>query len=309
MDDIASALALAQKGLLSPGSFQKVVARVVSGEEASGTGGRSGEQVHYSLLLPPDIDIRPQAQTTPSPAARAPGASSCASSKKRSAGSAPVSSNTGLPKRTKGVSLGAFGFTKTKVDSAGKQWTCAIPHDLVVKQALSMQCPWCDRTFSSASALGSHKSFAHRAANEAAKLAGTNRKNVGEGDVPLDVVNWTMLLIGKLEAELGTIAGAHTVDQLGRKIPVGTSKRKGADRRVRCPVWLIGRAIEYHDKLVRDGFTDPQQKAADAYKISTIKAKLTIAHKFLTENGWDVGRIVKKERTGWAVKYPSERQQ
>lgn len=40
-----------------------------------------------------------------------------------------------------------------------------------------------------------------------------------------------------------------------------------------------------------------------------IKAKLTIAHKFLTENGWDVGRIVKKERTGWAVKYPSERQQ
>ena len=36
MDDISSALALAEKGLLSPDSFRKVVARVVNGKAASG---------------------------------------------------------------------------------------------------------------------------------------------------------------------------------------------------------------------------------------------------------------------------------
>ena len=39
------------------------------------------------------------------------------------------------------------------------------------------------------------------------------------------------------------------------------------------------------------------------------KAKLYIAHKFLTRTGWDVGRIVGKARGAWAVKYPTDRQQ
>ena len=39
------------------------------------------------------------------------------------------------------------------------------------------------------------------------------------------------------------------------------------------------------------------------------KAKLVIAHKFLTDTGWEVGRIVHKSRGSWAVKYPSETQQ
>ena len=42
---------------------------------------------------------------------------------------------------------------------------------------------------------------------------------------------------------------------------------------------------------------------------TTPKAKLHIAHKFLTRTGWDVGRIVGKARGAWAVKYPTDRQQ
>lgn len=42
---------------------------------------------------------------------------------------------------------------------------------------------------------------------------------------------------------------------------------------------------------------------------TTPKAKLTIAHKFLTETGWEVGTIKSKCRSAWAVKYPSELQQ
>ena len=39
------------------------------------------------------------------------------------------------------------------------------------------------------------------------------------------------------------------------------------------------------------------------------KAKLTIAHKFMTTSGWDVGRVVKKCGALWAVKYPTDPQQ
>ena len=39
MDNIASALALAEKGLLSPDSFKKLVSRIVNGKAASSTSG------------------------------------------------------------------------------------------------------------------------------------------------------------------------------------------------------------------------------------------------------------------------------
>ena len=39
------------------------------------------------------------------------------------------------------------------------------------------------------------------------------------------------------------------------------------------------------------------------------KAKLHIAHKFMTDVGWEVGKIVGKSRGVWAVKYPTDRQQ
>ena len=42
---------------------------------------------------------------------------------------------------------------------------------------------------------------------------------------------------------------------------------------------------------------------------TTPKTKLTIAHKFLTATGWEVGTIKSKCRGAWAVKYPSEQQQ
>ena len=39
------------------------------------------------------------------------------------------------------------------------------------------------------------------------------------------------------------------------------------------------------------------------------KAKLQIAHKFMTTVGWEVGRIVGRSRGVWAVKYPSDSRQ
>ena len=241
------------------------------------------------------------------------GTSSCGSSNasgKRSGGSdAGAAKTCSEPKRRKAnaATLGAFGFTKTRTDSAGRKWSCDIPREAPVVVTQTVQCPWCDRTFATNSALGSHKTFAHPAANKAAQLVGTNSKGVGEGAVSLEVVNWTMLLIGKLEKELGAYAGAHTVDAEGRKIPVqpraARSGRRGADRRVRHPVWHVQRAIDYHDWLKREGFPNPQQSATSP------KAKLHVAHKFLTRAGWDVGRIVGKARGAWAVKYPTDRQQ
>ena len=37
------------------------------------------------------------------------------------------------------------------------------------------------------------------------------------------------------------------------------------------------------------------------------KAKLHIAHKFMTDLGWEVGKIVGRSRGVWAVKYPTDR--
>ena len=42
---------------------------------------------------------------------------------------------------------------------------------------------------------------------------------------------------------------------------------------------------------------------------TTPKTKLTIAHKFFTTTGWEVGTIKSKCRGAWAVKYASEQQQ
>ena len=113
-----------------------------------------------------------------------------------------------------------------KTDSDGGKWMCDIPRQVPVATKQALQCPWCDRTFANNSALGSHKAFAHSAANEATKLVGTTTNDVGKGAIPLEVVNWTMLAIGKLEKELGQYAGAFRIDPQGRKIPVQPQSAK-----------------------------------------------------------------------------------
>ena len=56
LGDVASALGLAEKGLLSPESFQKIVSRVCRGTEGKSECKKSGEQVPRSVLLA-TIDI------------------------------------------------------------------------------------------------------------------------------------------------------------------------------------------------------------------------------------------------------------
>ena len=203
---------------MSPDSFRKVVSRVV--RETEGESGKSEEKVClawvYRLRHPLFFFSQASAPVTSS-------SGSSIASGMRSGGSHAGAVKTGSePKRRKGnaATLGAFGFTKTRTDSAGRTWSCDIPREAPIVETQSVQCPWCDRTFANNSALGSHKAFAHAAANKAAQLIGTSSKGVGEGAVSLEVVNWTMLMIGRLEKELGEYAGAHTLDAQGRKIPV-----------------------------------------------------------------------------------------
>ena len=157
---------------------------------------------------------------------------------------AATESSTKRPRPTKAATppcqktLGFFGVQRTKVDASGKKWTAPIPADVPIVTKPRLDCPWCDSTFATTSALGSHKKFAHTAAYNASLLNGTKPGSVGEGDIPLDVVNWTMLLIGKLEHEVGELAGAYRLDQHGRKIMLARmqEKRRGAATRVRTPL-------------------------------------------------------------------------
>ena len=108
LGDIAQALALAEKGFLSPDSFRKVVSRVVHDtEEASG---KNEEKVClawvYRLRNPLFFFSQASAPATSS-------SGSSIASGKRSGGSHAGAVKTGSePKRRKGnaATLGAFGF-------------------------------------------------------------------------------------------------------------------------------------------------------------------------------------------------------
>ena len=92
--------------------------------------------------------------------------------------------------------------------------------------------------------------------------------------MPLDVINKVMLMIGKLEADVGKWCGAK---KLNEKTGLWESfegdrrqkKKGGAGVRSRKPIWMIKRAIFLCDELARrKEFTNPQCSAGAAFGIS-----------------------------------------
>ena len=179
------------------------------------------------------------------------------------------------PKKKAQRTLAFYGAREFKKTSRG-EWTeakleCTVQDP--VPSSMKIQCPWCSASFKSEQSLGSHKKFAHAAACEAAKRAGTVAIDPEAGPIDMQVINLTMLLIGNLESEVGKWCGARKLNERTGKVePYDGDKKKpkgGAARRVFVPVWLQLRAIRLCDEFVKQQLPDPQTAAAESFGIST----------------------------------------
>jgi len=172
-------------------------------------------------------------------------------------------------KPSKQLTLGAFGAIKLVRTMAGKVVEQKLPDTIPDVQPEELPCPWCDRTFKNSKALGSHKSHSHAAA-----VAASGTAALPSGSIPMDIVNKVMLLVGKLETDLGKWCGAKKLNETtGLWVPfngdIKQKKKGGAAERDRKPIWVIKKAFLLCDRLSKlDTITDPQYSASAAHGIS-----------------------------------------
>ena len=152
---------------------------------------------------------------------------------------------------------------------SGKVVEQKIPDTIPDMQPEELPCPWCERTFQNSRALGSHKSYAHAAA-----VAASGTRALPSGPIHMDIVNKVMLMIGKLETDVGKWCGATKLNErTGLQEPFdGDKKQKkkgGAVERDRKPIWVVKTAILLCDRLSKcDYITDAQYSAGAAHGIS-----------------------------------------
>ena len=134
---------------------------------------------------------------------------------------------------------------------SGKVVEQKIPNTIPDMQSEELPCPWCERTFQNSRALGSHKSYAHAAA-----VAASGARALPSGPIHMDIVNKVMLMIGKLETDVGKWCGATKLNErTGLQEPFDGDKKQtkkgGAVERDRKPIWVIKTAILLCDRLSR----------------------------------------------------------
>ena len=245
MDDVRQVLDLHGKGILSPDSALRAIAKVA---DTSATARSAPKRRRLDASASPAPTVLPTASAPVTPAA------------------------TAAPVKKKQKTLAAWGAKVFNKTAGGERFEVKIPDEARKAEPAPVQCPWCDETFKSVQALGSHKKFAHKVAYDAVIRQGTASIQQGDGNVELDVVNATYLLIGKLESQVGKWCGATKLNsRTGKREQYSGDKQKkqqGQAFRICSPLWLVKKAILLADKLKEDGVPDPQAAAADACCLS-----------------------------------------